>query len=330
MGWWKKINNPEMFQGNLKKRHYFEGWYFKIVDPSAKNIFAIIPGVSLDRKQRTSHSFIQVLDGIANKVWYFRFPLEQFWASEEKFEIRVGRNYFSRDRLHLEIDQQKKALKGDLHFRKLAPWPKRPLSPGIMGPFSYLPIMETYHGVVSMNHEILGTLNMDGKPISFDGGKGYIEKDWGRSFPSSWIWMQSNHFNDPQLSIMVSIAKVPILKGHIKGFLVALWRRGRTYAFTTYTGAKIQELEIHPSFMRTVIKDKKYHLEVEAKKSKTGDLKAPDLGIMKGHDRESITSQIRVRLRRIYGPEEKGKVIIDDIGRNSGLEIMDRRELAVT
>jgi len=65
------------------------------------------------------------------------------------------------------------------------PWPKKPLAPGIVGWFSYVPFMETYHGVVRMNHEILGTLQIDGKPIVFDRGKGYIEQEWDASFPSS-------------------------------------------------------------------------------------------------------------------------------------------------
>ncbi|WP_243392439.1 MULTISPECIES: tocopherol cyclase family protein [unclassified Mesotoga] len=31
--------------------------------------------------------------------------------------------------------------------------------------------------------------------IDLTGGKGYIEKDWGRSLPDAWIWMQSNNFD---------------------------------------------------------------------------------------------------------------------------------------
>ena len=37
-----KVWQPEIFQGNLNKKNYFEGWYFKIVDASEKHAFAII------------------------------------------------------------------------------------------------------------------------------------------------------------------------------------------------------------------------------------------------------------------------------------------------
>jgi tocopherol cyclase len=330
MGKWKQIHNPEMFQGNLRSKHYFEGWYFKLVDSTQRHIYAVIPGVSLDKKERTSHAFIQLLDGTTARMNYFSFPLEQFWASNEKFEIKIGENCFSQRRIHLDINQEGRKLLGDLEFRNVVPWPKKPLAPGIMGWFSYVPFMETYHGIVSMNHEIQGTLQVDGRPIVFDKGKGYIEKDWGASFPSSWIWLQSNHFKDPQLSLMVSIAKVPFVKSHFMGFVVALWYHGKTYGFATYTGAKIRELKIKPNSVRTAIEDRLYRMEIEARKSKSGVLMAPASGIMKGHDRESITSSVRLVLRRIDQPSGKSTAVIDDLGENTGLEIMDRNELKIS
>lgn len=44
----KHIRRPELFQGKLDKKHYFEGWYFKHVDGSGKHTVAFIPGISLD------------------------------------------------------------------------------------------------------------------------------------------------------------------------------------------------------------------------------------------------------------------------------------------
>lgn len=52
-----KTFNPEIFQGKYKKKNYFEGWYYKIVDKDEKNSFAFIPGIAFDKKGN-SHSFI--------------------------------------------------------------------------------------------------------------------------------------------------------------------------------------------------------------------------------------------------------------------------------
>jgi tocopherol cyclase len=41
-----------------------------------------------------------------------------------------------------------------------------------------------------------------GRRVDFSGGSGYIEKDWGRSFPRAWIWAQSNTFTQPGTSFL--------------------------------------------------------------------------------------------------------------------------------
>ena len=47
--------------------------------------------------------------------------------------------------------------------------------------------MECYHGIISMNHDILGSLKYNDEDISFNKGKGYMEKDWGHSFPKLYL-----------------------------------------------------------------------------------------------------------------------------------------------
>ena len=56
--------------------------------------------------------------------------------------------------------------------------------PGVMGPFSFVPFMECYHGVVNIDHKISGSLMINNEEIDFTDGYGYIEKDWGKSFPN--------------------------------------------------------------------------------------------------------------------------------------------------
>jgi tocopherol cyclase len=315
-------SRPEVFQGNLKKKFYFEGWYNKIVNATADRIYAIIPTIALNKKEQTSHAFIQYLDGINATAEYFRYPLEDFEnLSKKKYEIQLGKNYFSLDRIHLDIDQADYTIEGDLEYLDPIPWPKKFLQPGVMGWFSYMPFMETYHGMVSMNHELRGTLTINGEDINFDKGKGYIEKDWGKSFPSAWIWTQSNHFSTPKLSFMFSIAKVPFLGMNFNGFLSALWHEGDFYKFATYTRAKINSLEINPDSIQIIVEDKNYRLKFEIAKKGIGSglLKAPEEGVMSGHIAESINSKIKLKLL----DKKKDSIIIDDIGVNAGLEIKD-------
>lgn len=183
----KKIWNPSWFQGSLPGKRYFEGWYFKQTDVSGKTIWAFIPGVSLSPGD--DHSFVQAINGRTGQSWYFRYPIEAFSYSSKSFFIRIGENTFSSSSLNLNLQQKDITINGTLTFTDMVTFNISLIKPGIMGWYRYVPGMECYHGVVSLNHEVNGTLNINHKTLHFDKGKGYIEKDWGISMPKAWIWM---------------------------------------------------------------------------------------------------------------------------------------------
>jgi hypothetical protein len=93
------------------------------------------------------------------------------------------------------------------------PLPTSRWTPSIMGITAYLPFLECNHGVASLHHTIskghLVALRDDSEVLgeaNFDGGVGYIEKDWGVNFPSTWVWAQANMFDTaPGSSLMVRI-----------------------------------------------------------------------------------------------------------------------------
>ncbi len=327
----RKISNPSIFQGDLKKTQYFEGWYYKLVDPTKKYSYAFIPEISLDAKKNTSHAFVQMLDGRTGEPFYFSYPLKEFRAASHKFEVKIGPNYFTEDKIKLHIDQDGHFIDGTLNFKNLVPWPKYFLAPGIMGWYTYVPFMECYHGVVSMNHVIEGQLAINQKKIDFTNGLGYTEKDWGSSFPSGYIWIQSNHFSQGQTSFMASIAKIPFIGRHFTGYLFALWHEGKIYRFTTYTGAKISGINISPNRVKAIVADRLFILAFDAKKihkegrkapiESAGVLKSPTLGEMKGRIMESLTSEVTLSLYTRDKNGRKKKLIFNDTGYHTGLEI---------
>jgi hypothetical protein len=326
---WSLVNHPEAFQGGLKKKNYFEGWYNKLVSADEESIFTFIPTIAINKKHGTSHCAIQFFDGIAGKAEYFKYQIEEFTnLSELQYKIRIGNNILSEKGMNLDINKNGYRIQGFIRYTESVPWVKKLLQPGVMGVLSYFPLLETYHGIVSMNHRINGNLLINGTDINFNNGKGYIEKDWGRSFPSSWIWMHSNHFRETDLSFTFSIAKIPILNLKVNGFLCIIWHQNRFYKFTTYTRAKILKLTIESNEINIVIKDRKHLLIVRAIKGSSVDLKAPRLGVMVGHCIESMTSKIRIKLLKLNNRKDGYDILIDDHGMNGGLEIMDNNEFS--
>ena len=89
-----------------------------------------------------------------------------------------------------------------------------------------------------------GHLEVDGGSVSISDGRGYIEKDWGRSMLESWIWTQSNDSPAQGDSVMLSVAKIPWLGSAFRGFLCVFSHEGDKHLFTTYNGSRIEALSV--------------------------------------------------------------------------------------
>ncbi len=262
----KKIWKPDVYQGNGNKKNYFEGWYFKLADKDSKNLYAIIPGISFE--PNNEHAFIQVLNGKTAESWYLSFKPEHFSFSKKEFSLSIGDNHFTGTGIRLNINQDSLKLSGEIRFGKLHPWPVKYLSPGVMGWYAFVPFMECYHGVLSFYHDLSGNLVVNGNELNFDGGNGYIEKDWGTSFPGYYIWIQSNHFEKQNVSLMASVANIPWLGSSFDGFIIGLSINEKLFRFTTYTGAKIKKLRFDNNKVEIHAADKNYRLEIDSSSTK--------------------------------------------------------------
>ncbi len=314
-----KIWKPEVYQGSKHPKKYFEGWYFKIVSKDENSIFALIPGVSYGIDGNKPHSFIQLIDGINCSSLYHTYDIKDFRYSKDDFELWIGPNYFSSRKVDIDLAADSLSIKGKLNFEDTAPWPVSAFSPGIMGWYAFVPFMECYHGILSMKHSIGGSLIINNKSVDFTGGRGYMEKDWGRSFPSSWIWMQSNYFENPSVSFTASIARIPWFGKFFTGVIAGLSIDGKLYRFATYTGAGVEKLSHQSGNVSLRIRDKHMYLDILTRESSSGKLYSPRNGGMEGIIDESMSAYISVALGERYNA---GNVIFEGMGRNSGLEIV--------
>ena len=313
----KALFNPENYHGWGRNSRYFEGWYFKLINKDQSVALAIIPGIAKDEKGN-GQSFIQVLDGINETASYHKFAMEKFICKEQKFELEIEQNKFSKDRLILDLPN----LKGKLEFSGHVPWSNTWYSPGIMGPFAFIPILECYHGIVSMNHKITGSVIFKGKEIDFNGGRGYLEKDWGKSFPSAYIWMQSNHFTKDGVSFKASVAKIPWLGTSFTGFIAGLLLDGKLYEFTTYNFTKLKKSFADESKVEIILENRKYLLTIHADRTTATSLASPIQGLMDGRIEESMKAILHVQLK----DKKSNTIIFDDRGSNAGLEVAGKIE----
>ena len=310
----KGIFHPEAFHGHGRSKRYFEGWYVKVVSADQKTRWAVIPGVFLGLDGGVNEAFIQLLDGSTGRSWYHKFDTSEFSASADEFDVTLGKNHFSSKGVTLELPE----LRGSISFEsELDPWPVKPLSPGIMGWFGAVPFMECFHGIVSFGHDLAGDLTVEGKKVSFAGGRGYIEKDWGRAFPSGYVWLHSNHIDsDPEASLIGSVAIIPWIGRPFRGYIVGLKHSGKLHRWTTYNGAKEIELTITDTHVQWQLSSKDGNLTLSADRVRGGLLHAPIRTEMHQRVDETLDAVIHIK-----HTDRDGRVLLEGKGLVGAMEV---------
>jgi tocopherol cyclase len=311
--------HPANYHGHSKRPPFFEGWYYKIVSADESARYAIIPGVILGEN---GHAFVQVLDGVHATTAYHTFPLSEFWASDKNFDVHIGDSRFNLDGFSLNLDTVSGRALGQVHVHQTHPWPVTVASPGIMGWFAWMPAMQCYHGVLSFDHALSGSLAFDEKSVDFTGGRGYIEKDWGAAFPEGYVWMQTNHFEQAGVCLTASVAIIPWLGSAFPGFIAGLWIDGTLHRFATYSGARLEKLTISDECVDWVMRDRKYRLEISASRAEAGLLKGPSALDMGKRINETLKASADVRLSKI-----NGETLFEGTGRHAGLEVFQPNRL---
>jgi hypothetical protein len=312
----KAIKRAMKFKGKNKKNKYFEGWYYKFVTKDKRDTIAFIPGISLQKKN--PHAFIQVihqhLDDIKTK--YISYDLNEFSYDQSHFTLKIGESKFSLKSAVINIESDGLSVVADIEINHLTAIQTSKLSPSIMGFFDFFPFMECNHDVVSMNHDLRGYIYWNKIKYDFNGGKGYIEKDFGKSFPESYVWIQSNHFQKTKDAFMFSYAKIPFLGFKFNGLIANLIVANEEYRFATYNRSKIKVLTQKDNHFKAEVKKGKFKLLIDARNKGVVALASPKDGEMNHQIKEGLSGQVHLML--YY----KDHLLFDDTGRRAGVEIM--------
>lgn len=246
----------------------FMGWYYK--QRAGDYMLAFIPGRASDG------AFVQMINSNGARL----FPMPDFHVRGDT--VRTGDCLFSPEGLRVCLP----GVEGRLRYDGTTP-----LRSPIMGPFAHLP-MQCSHGVISMHHAVNGSMTVDGRTHLFDGGSGYAEKDRGRSFPRSYLWLQCNDFPLP-CSLMLSVAHIPFLGFSFTGCICALIYRRQEYRLATYRGVKV----LTPAAGQLRLTQGNLCLDLTVRPIGAGHrLLAPLHGKMTRTVRESCDAYLRLRL----------------------------------
>ena len=252
----KKLTDLNKYRTSKNR---FENWYFKLVDAKRENILGILVGISITHQGE--EVFIQVIGtGLSENVCV-SYPLESVESKET--EIQIGDNSLGLDQITLNIQTESFKLRGEITFTHHKRLQQSLWIPGLMGPYKYLPFLESYHEVVSLQHTLMGSLWLNEKHITFNEGKGYIEKDWGKSFPNIWLWAQCNHFKRQEVALMIGIARLPIFFNYYTSFAIPIYYKDQIEIFSNYNGGHISKLYRYKGYVHLIVTQKNKILDIK-------------------------------------------------------------------
>ena len=275
-------------------RTYFCGWYYRC--QSERQTLAIIP--SVHRAKDSEFCTVQLITDAG--VSHVQLPYSAFQKCGG--EIRIGKNRFGQDGLHLDIQTDECRVTGDLRFGAFAP-----LRYDIMGPFRFVPFMQCRHSVYSMRHTVDGELAVNGVPFVFQNAVGYMEGDRGRSFPKEYVWTQCSF---PDGSLMLSVADIPLGCFQFTGVIGIVLLHSKEYRLASYLGAKAVRIRGG----EVVIRQGPLCLTVRQSTQKGHPLHAPTNGAMTRTIHEHPSCKVAYRF------EAHGATLLDLESPNAALE----------
>lgn len=267
-------------------KKYFSGCYFKFITKDNKYTFAFVV---------SSHGGKITKQVITRDASYLLIGDDQIKIMDEK-------------NISLDIEEQGLTIKGVLRMGDPVP-PKK----DVMSIFRNFR-MQCKHNIYSLYHSLKGSLRINGKLVSFDGGRGYIEGDEGYAFPSSYFWYNSL-FKDS--TVTLAIAKVPFGLFKFTGLLCVIRIKEKQYFLATYNGAKVKLANKR----LLLIKKGKYSLMVNYELQEGRPLAAPT---EKGMDR-LIKEELAIKSTYIF---KKGKkILLQKSDEVSSMEYMLEKEI---
>ncbi|MCI8401655.1 MAG: hypothetical protein HFI38_06115 [Lachnospiraceae bacterium] len=251
------------FHGTGAVRSYFEGWYFKHQSP--EHTLILIPAFHAGKKGQKSASLQILLDEAS---YHLSFDGADFKASADRLHICLGQNVFCEKGCRIHVDAPGLTLRGHLYYGAFCP-PRR----SFMGPLSHMPL-PCFHEVLSLFHSLRGRLLVNGQVWDFNDGCGYLEKDWGTSFPGSYLWLQGAHKKTPEhrTSLMLAVAGLGNDRQPVTACSSLLLHEGRQYRLSTYQGGRLLRFEGR----RIALKQGPYLLQVILPPQASSSLRDPN------------------------------------------------------
>ncbi|SFC72726.1 Tocopherol cyclase [Alkalibacterium subtropicum] len=311
------MTNRFDFKGVNAQAPYFEGWYVKTTDAEQDFSLALIPGMALFSEKECFVQYNLYYKGksVSGKITY---PVEEFTIVSEPYSVLMPLFVLSEKGVKAHLKDEENDLLIDLNFGDFLPLRQSLFSPSIMGPLEYIRV-PCSHDIVSMRHEVRGTVTVNGEKITLDKGTGYMEKDRGSTFPDRYIWAQSNSFiEDEESALSLAVADIDFNVFDLTGAIAVFHDGIKEHRFASYQGTLCKvTMDENLEGYTVYLKDYSKSLKVKVSLQHSHELIAPMSEGMDYPIKETMKAEIRVTF------QEKNKQPVYLTSKNGAAEAVN-------
>ncbi len=344
-----KLQTPHNgYHGNTITQRFFEGWYYRVTLPELGQTIAFM--YSIDDPvggKPQSGGAAQVL-GPDDGYYWRTFPdVAGFWADSHRLALgHWGKSKISGKPRYLDpVEFNEKVIEGyqatatlnqgQFFDPKTGYWTRwcYEITPvygwgdrlgnqqSTAGWLSSLQIFEPGWQILMAHGWATGWIEWEGKRYEFTKAPAYGEKNWGRSFPSKWFWLNCNSFiNEPDLALTAGGGRRGILWWMESVAMIGIHYQGKFYEFVPWNSQVNWEISPWGRWHMTA-QNHDYRVELTGTTNLPGTLlRAPTEQGLQFCCRDTMQGDLNLELQKI-GNNQPQQTIIKATSNLCGLEV---------
>ena len=290
----------------------FEDWYFRIIDEKGEYLISL--DIRITKKGRKLEGILQVERTTGTERIISTCSLDKIIIQE--IVICIDGSQLGVDKMILNIDEPGLKIRGEIGLSHKVDLKQSFLQPGLMGFYKWIPFLEFYQEVLSLQSVTVGRIEMNDETYSMDGGNCYIQKQWGEHFPNVWLWAQGNTFDKKRdLSIALGVARLKIFFNYYTAFAIPLHYDDHTEIFANYNGGHIAKLYRYKGYVHLIVtkKDKMLDVKIYGRDEPGCIANKETHGIRDIYECEMVKMEVKLT--------ERGRVILEDSSLCCGIQM---------
>jgi tocopherol cyclase len=326
------------YHWNGIERSFFEGWYLRLTLPKINESFAFMYSIE-DPLGVASYAggAVQIL-GIGERYLYCPFPnVGKFWAAKTHLGLgHWGETSLTIDPQLLSISEfdreisQGYQITSTLHqgvlpscrwCYQIVPiygWGQpQQTQQATAGWLSYLPVFEPGWQILMAHGLATGWIEWAGKRHEFSQAPAYCEKNWGRSFPEKWFWVNCNSFREiVGLAITAGGGRRKVLWNTEEVAMIGIHYRDKFYEFAPWNSQVTWQIQPWGEW-RMQATNNEFYIEFTGTTATTGMMvSTPTAAGLVSCCRDTLKGKLQIDLST-----HDGKKIISASSDLAGLEV---------